>query len=606
MVETKKTGRETFRRILTLTAPYKTRFWLSIGLSIALAIIGPLRPKLVERAVDIDIAQRDFGALKFTVLLMLILLVLETCLRYFFSYLAGWLGVSIIKDLRTSVYNHIIQAKLTYFDTTPIGTSTTRTINDVEAINDTFSEGILTILADVLVIVLVVFFMFAGNFHTYQTSFGFTFFYCDFSTWKLALASLSTLPILLVITRWFQNGVKNAFQQERIQIARLNAFLQEHISGMRIIQLFNVQKREYARFDAINEELKTANIKGIWYYSLFFPAVEICVAASIGITVAMASQFILNNELQLGVIMSFILYINMLFRPLRFIADKVNTIQRGVIAAERVFDLLDKPIAEPHAKAANQTRIQGNIKFEHVDFCYLPDQPILKDLSFEIAAGETLAIVGPTGSGKTSTISVLTKMYPISGGQIKIDNQDINLINTDFLRSQMSIVLQDVFLFSGTVLENITLRNPAIKKEDVVSAAKSIGVDALIQKLPGQYDYKVMERGLALSLGQRQLISFVRALVYNPKILILDEATSSIDSETEAMVQKAIEKLIEGRTSIIIAHRLSTIRKATKILVLESGVKKEFGSHEDLIMAKGSYAKLWQSQFVQNKKEEVL
>jgi ATP-binding cassette subfamily B multidrug efflux pump len=606
MVETKKTGRETFKRILTLTSPYKTRFWLSIGLSVALAIVGPLRPKLVERAVDIDIAQKDFGALKITVLLMLVLLLLETSLRYLFSYLAGWLGASIIKDLRTSVYNHIVQAKLTYFDTTPIGTSTTRTINDVEAINDTFSEGILTILADVLVIVLVVFFMFAGNFHTYQTSLGFTFIYCDFSTWKLALASLSTLPVLLLITRWFQKGVKNAYQQERIQIARLNAFLQEHISGMRIIQLFNVQKREYARFDTINDELKTANIKGIWYYSLFFPAVEICVAASIGITVAMASQFVLKNELQLGVIMSFILYINMLFRPLRFIADKVNTIQRGVIAAERVFNLLDKPIAEPHAKATGQTSIQGNIKFEHVDFSYLPDQPILRDLSFEIAAGETLAIVGPTGSGKTSTISVLTKMYPISGGQIKIDNQDINTLNTDYLRSQMSIVLQDVFLFSGTVLENITLRNPSIKKEDVVNAAKSIGVDALIQKLPGQYDYKVMERGLALSLGQRQLISFVRALVYNPKILILDEATSSIDSETEAMVQKAIEKLIEGRTSIIIAHRLSTIRKATKILVLENGVKMEFGSHDTLLAAKAGYAKLWHSQFAQNKNDTVL
>lgn len=595
--ETPNTEKVSLKRILSLTNPHKGRFRLAIILSLILAIVGPIRPKLVEQAVDHNIAGKDFEALKFTVLLMVILLIFETSLRYLFSYLASWLGSSIIKDLRTRVYDHLITAKLSYFDNTPIGTSTTRTITDVEAINDTFSEGLITILSDLMVIALVVFFMFAGNFSWYQTDFGFVVPICDFSTWKLAIASLSVLPVLLVVTRWFQRGVKKSFQDERTQIGKLNAFLQEHISGMRIIQIFNVQEREYEKFDAINTELKKANIRGIWYYSLFFPAVEICMAAGIGITVAVASKYIMHRELQVGVIMSFILYINMLFRPLRFIADKVNTIQRGMIAAGRVFHLLDEPLQSPSSPNQVSKKINGEIEFDKVWFAYKGNEFVIKDLSFKITKGQTLAIVGPTGSGKTSTISILTKMYPISKGSIKIDGTNIDDFNSDSLRAGVGIVLQDVFLFSGTIMENITLRNSDISKEKVIAAAKALGVDEFIQQLPGAYNYEVMERGLALSLGQRQLISFVRAMVYDPKILILDEATSSIDSNTEMIVQKAIEKLTTGRTSVIIAHRLSTIRNADCILVLENGEKKEFGNHDTLLKQNGHYAKLYHSQF---------
>jgi ATP-binding cassette subfamily B protein len=401
---------------------------------------------------------------------------------------------------------------------------------------------------------------------------------------------------LLIVTRWFQQGVKTSFQEERTQIAKLNAFLQEHISGMRIVQIFNVQQREFEKFDSINISLRDANVKGIWYYSLFFPAVEICMATAIGITVAVASKYILNKELEIGIIMSFILYINMLFRPLRFIADKVNTIQRGMIAAGRVFQLLDTPLAIED-KGTKARTMNGNIRFSNVWFAYNEDDYVLKGLSFSIEQGQTLAIVGATGSGKTSTISVLNRMYEINKGEIAIDDINIQDYTLTSLRSQMSIVLQDVFLFSGTVFENITMRNPEISKTQVEEAAKAIGAHEFIMQLPGDYNYKVMERGLALSLGQRQLISFVRALVFNPKILILDEATSSIDSYTEAIVQKAIEKMIKGRTSVVIAHRLSTIRNATKILVMENGERKEFGSHDELIALNGSYAKLYYNQF---------
>lgn len=565
-------------RILSLTTPYKRWFRFSIFLSLFLAVLGPLRPKIVQYAVDNYIVHFDAAGLKNMALLLLVLLLIESSTRYGFNYLTAWLGQNVIRDLRVNVFKHIIFSRLKYFDTTPIGTATTRTINDIEAVNDTFSEGLITIIADVLTIILVLIFMFYTN-------------------WKIALASIAFLPILLWVTRWFQEGVKRAFQDERTQIGIMNAFLQEHLTGMRIIQLFNVEEKEFQKFKTINDALKKANIRGIWYYSLFFPAVEILSAASVGFMVWMASREILHQEAEVGVIMAFILYISMLFRPLRFIADKVNTIQRGLVACERVFKLLDKKERiEDKGKFAPE-KVKGSIAFKHVSFAYNDDNYVLRNVSFELPAGETLAIVGSTGSGKTTTISLLSRFYELNSGEILLDEINIRNYTLASLRSQMGVVLQDVFLFAGSVYENITLRNENISLETVISAAKMVGAHDFISKLPDGYHYKVMERGATLSMGQRQLISFVRALVYNPSVLILDEATSSIDSESEALIQHAIEKLVKGRTSIVIAHRLSTIRHANKIAVFERGELKEFGTHDSLIALNGAYKKLFDLQF---------
>lgn len=570
------------RRVLTLAAPYKLEFYGAIALSLLLAAISPLRPYLLQTAIDKYIAVFDLKGLQMVALLMVGLLLFETVMRYYFGYLTAWLGSSIIRDLRQRVFGHVIFSKLQYFDTTPIGTSTTRTITDVEAINDTFSEGLITIFSDILTIVAVASYMFIVN-------------------WKLAFVTLFTLPFLLLVTRWFQRGVKKSFQDERTQIGRLNAFLQEHITGMRIIQIFNVEAKEQKKFNEINAQLQEANVRGIWYYSLFFPAVEILLAVAIGLMVWYASGQIVDHHASVGVISAFILLINMLFRPLRFIADKVNTIQRGVVAAERVFKLLDKDSAIADTGTFSTPRVKGRLSFDKVWFAYNEGNYVLKNVSFDLPAGETLAIVGATGSGKTSTISLLGRFYEIDKGDIKVDDISIRDYKLASLRSQMSIVLQDVFLFAGSVYDNITLRNEAISREKVMVASKAIGAHEFIMRLPGGYDYKVMERGATLSMGQRQLISFVRALVYDPAILILDEATSSIDTESEQIVQQAIEKLVKGRTSIVIAHRLSTIRHAHKIMVLDRGELKEFGSHEQLLAQNGHYRRLYDMQFNQEK-----
>lgn len=580
------------RRVLSLASPYKKEFYSTIILSVILAGVAMVRPFLVQRAIDYHIIRFDLPGLQRIVLIMVLSLIAETVMRYYFGYLAAWLGTSIIRDLRQRVYSHLIFSRLQYFDTTPIGTSTTRTITDVEAVNDTFSEGLLSIFSDILTIVVAVTCMLIFN-------------------WQLALVSLIPLPFLLLVTRWFQRGVKSSFQDERTQIGRLNAFLQEHITGMRIIQIFNVEKQEKDKFIGINGQLRDANVRGIWYYSLFFPAVEILLATAVGLMVWFASgQMVWNaatsksviDVSSVGTISLYIMLINLLFRPLRFIADKVNTIQRGVIAAERVFKLLDKDSTIPDNGTFMPERAKGKIEFDHVWFAYEHENYVLKDLTFTLPAGETLAIVGATGSGKTSTMSLLGRFYEIKKGAIRIDDVNIEKYKLSALRSQMSIVLQDVFLFAGSVYDNITLRNETITREKVMEASKAIGAHEFIMRLPGGYDYKVMERGATLSMGQRQLISFVRALVYDPAILILDEATSSIDTESEQVVQEAIEKLVKGRTSVVIAHRLSTIRHAHKIMVLDKGVMQEYGSHDELInLAEGLYKKLHDMQFNQEK-----
>ncbi len=580
-------------RIIHLADPYRLVFYSSVTMSVVLAMLSIGRPLIIIYTTDHFITSEVFNyeGLKRMTLLMTVLLVSEGILRYIFNYTTAWLGQSIVKDMRVRVYSHIIHSRLKYFDITPIGTSTTRTITDIEAINDTFSEGLISILADILTIVVVVASMLYVN-------------------WKVALASVAVLPVLLWFTRWFQEGVKKSFQEERTQIGRLNAFLQERITGMRIIQIFNAEEKERKKFDEINSALRDANIRGIWYYSLFFPAVEVCLAVAIGCMVWMASNQILSgsafNENPLdvkgvGIISGFLLLINMLFRPLRFIADKVNVIQRGLVASERVFKLLDKNETIPDSGNYSPETIKGKLAFENVWFAYNNEDWILKNVSFQLNAGETLAIVGATGSGKTSTISILGRFYDIQKGAIKVDDVNLRDYQLKSLRSKMSVVLQDVFLFDGTVYENITLRNGNIAREQVERAAKMVGAHGFISKLPDGYDYRVMERGATLSMGQRQLISFVRALVYNPQILILDEATSSIDSESEALIQHAIEELVKGRTSIVIAHRLSTIRHAHKIMVLDKGELKEFGSHAELLAKNGYYKRLYDMQFVKQK-----
>ncbi|MBS1619606.1 MAG: ABC transporter ATP-binding protein [Bacteroidetes bacterium] len=579
------------RRVLSLATPYRKELYTTIALSILLAGMAVVRPLLVQRAIDYHIRRFDLQGLRVIILVMLVSLIVETIMRYYFAFISAWLGTSIIRDLRQRVYSHVIYSRLQYFDTTPIGTSTTRTITDVEAVNDTFSEGLISISADILTIVVVVTCMLFFN-------------------WQLALFSLIPLPLLLFVTRWFQRGVKASFQDERTQIGRLNAFLQEHITGMRIIQIFNVERQEREKFQGINSQLRDANVRGIWYYSLFFPGVEILLATAIGLMVFFASGQMVWNVVKhnsfidasaVGTISLYIMLINQLFRPLRFIADKVNTIQRGVIAAERVFKLLDKDQRIADTGTYVPERAKGKIEFDHVWFAYEHENYILKDLSFSLQAGETLAIVGATGSGKTSTMSLLGRFYEINKGDIRIDDVSVKDYKLAALRSQMSIVLQDVFLFAGSVYDNITLRNENISRETVINASRAIGAHDFIMRLPGGYDYKVMERGATLSMGQRQLISFVRALVYDPAILILDEATSSIDTESEHVVQEAIEKLVKGRTSVVIAHRLSTIRHAHKIMVLDRGELKEFGSHEQLIGLGGHYKHLYDMQFNQQK-----
>ena len=582
------------KRIISLANPYRLTFFSSIFLSIVLAAIGIFRPFIIIYGTNHYITTKvfDFVGLRRMAIAMVLSLIIEFPLRYLFNYVTAWLGQSIVKDMRLKVYDRIIHSRLKYFDNTPIGISISRTITDIEAINDTFSEGLISIFADILSIISVLIVMLMLS-------------------WRVTMASIAVLPLLLWFTRWFQEGVKKSFQEERTQIGALNAFLQERITGMRIIQVFNVEEKERKKFHAINQALRDATIRGIWYYSLFFPAVEVCSAIAIGCMVWMASNQILRDAVTahgqasaaagVGIISGFLLYISMLFRPLRFIADKVNVIQRGIVAAERVFKLVDKDETIPNTGVFSPEHMAGKIAFENVYFAYNNDDQVLKNISFGVKAGETLAIVGATGSGKSSTISILGRFYEIQKGAIKIDDVDIREYEISALRSKMSVVLQDVFLFAGSVLENITLRDENISREQVIHAAKLVGAHDFISRLPGGYDYLVMERGATLSMGQRQLISFVRALVFNPSILILDEATSSIDTESEQLIQHAIENLVKGRTSIVVAHRLSTIRHAHKIMVLEKGELKEFGSHDELLEKNGHYKKLYDMQFMKQK-----
>jgi ATP-binding cassette, subfamily B, multidrug efflux pump len=574
------------KRILAYATPYKKRYHASMVLAIVLAVMSPLRPWLINLTVNEYIQNNVARMLIVITVIQISIIIVETVLRFFFSYFTAWLGQTVVKDLRTQVYQKIVGLNLRQFDKTPIGTLTTRTVNDIETISDIFAEGFIPILADLLTIVAVLFTMFYLN-------------------WQLTLVCLIPFPVLIVATYYFKESVNKSFHRVRNAVAALNAFVQEHIQGMQVIQAFAVEDKEFNKFQKINKEHRNANIKAIFAYSVFFPVVEIILAVSLGLLVWYgAGQSIGNvntNGTKLaGEVMAFILLLNMLFRPLRVIADKFNVLQMGMVASERVFGVLDnKDSLQPPADGYNKNAAvaDGKIEFSNVWFAYSDENWVLKNVSFTINPGETIALVGHTGSGKTSIISLLNRLYEIQKGSILIDGNAVSSFEPDALRSKIGVVLQDVFLFAGSIADNVTLLNPDIPKEKVVEAAKLIGMHDFIMKLPGNYDYNVMERGATISQGQRQLLSFMRALLYDPRILILDEATSSIDTESEQLIQHAIDTLIEGRTSIVIAHRLSTIRKADKIIVLDKGEIKEAGTHEELLQHNGYYAKLYNMQF---------
>lgn len=585
------------RRVFFFVRPYRASFYASLILAIVMAAFAPVRPYLIQITVDKATGKQvlppawlewmfrtDWSdATRFIVavtIFQLAFLFVETAIRFFFTFITAWMGQSVVKDIRTTVYEKILGLNLRQFDNTPIGVLTTRTINDIESINDIFADGLIPIIADLLTIVITLA----------------TMFWMD---WRLTLISIIPFPIMIIATYYFKESVNKSFIRVRNAVAALNAFVQEHITGMQVVQAFAAEDREFSKFKKINTEHRNANIKAIFAYSIFFPVVEVVLALSMGLLV----WWIAGQSLDAGLLVAFILYLNQIFRPLRVIADKFNVLQMGMIAAERVLKVLDntdQPApALPHAYRPG--RIDGRIDFNHVSFAYNEPNYVLKNISFHVEAGETVALVGHTGSGKTSIISLLNGLYRIQEGEIKIDGRNIDEFDLDNLRKHIGVVLQDVFLFSGSIMDNITLRNPAITREQVVTAAKMIGVHDFIMQLPGDYDFNVMERGSTLSLGQRQLLSFIRALLYNPSILVLDEATSSIDTESELLIEKAIDTMIAGRTSVVIAHRLSTIRKATKIIVLDKGEIREMGTHQELLELGGFYSKLHEMQFAKKK-----
>jgi len=582
MSEPKVTGKtydaQLLRRMLRYVRPYRGIFAVSVVLTIMMAGVAPALPMLVEYTLDRFILQNDIGGLRLMLLLMLGLLLLQTVVRYFHTLMTNTLGQSVIRDLRINVFNHITGLRLKYFDRTPIGRLITRTISDLETIANIFSEGLIQIIGDILQLVVILGVMF-------------------YTDWKLTLIVLIPMPIMVGATYVFKEAMKSAFQDVRQWVSNLNTFLQEHISGISIIQYFAREEQEMRKFKAANAEHRNAHIRANWYFSIFFPVLEIIMAVSLGLLVWYGSKQVLADTLSPGVIVAFIMYINMIFRPIRELVDKFNTLQMGMVSAERIFAVLDTDERTPNGGIQQPEHIRGEIVFDKVWFAYNDEQWVLKDINFAVKPGETLALVGATGAGKSSTINILSRFYEVNKGAIRLDGVDIRDYELNYLRRTIATVLQDVFLFSDSVASNITLNDPSITREQIVEAARQVGAHEFIMRLPGGYDYKVQERGATLSSGQAQLISFIRALVHNPKILVLDEATSSVDTESEELIQQAIDKLMAGRTSIVIAHRLSTIQKADKIIVLDKGEMKEMGSHQELLRMDGYYKRLYDLQF---------
>lgn len=558
--------------------PYKGVFWISVVLTILLAAVAPAIPLMIENTLDKYILAGDASGLNVMLILMLGLLILQTVIRYFHTLTTNTLGQSVIRDIRIEVFNHISNLRLKYFDNTPIGRLITRTISDLETIANIFSEGLIQIIGDLLQLIVILMVMF-------------------YTDWKLTLIVLIPMPLMIAATYVFKEAMKSAFQDVRKWVSNLNTFLQEHISGISIIQYFAREKQEMDKFKENNVQHRDAHIRANWYFSIFFPVLEIIMAIALGLLVWFGSKQILSDVISPGVVVAFIMYINMIFRPIRELIDKFNTLQMGMVSAERIFDVLDTREHTPNQGTHTPGDLAGDISFQHVWFAYNDEKWVLKDLTFEVLPGETVALVGATGAGKSSTINILSRFYEINKGTVLLDGVDIRDYELNYLRKNIGVVLQDVFLFSDSIYNNITLNNPQIKKVDVIEATKKVGAYDFIMRLPGGFDYQVQERGATLSTGQAQLISFVRALVHDPTILVLDEATSSVDTETEQLIQVAIDKLMKDRTAIVIAHRLSTIQKADKIIVLEKGEIMEMGTHSELLKIDGYYKKLYDLQF---------
>jgi ATP-binding cassette subfamily B multidrug efflux pump len=577
-------------RVMHYVQPYKKTFYLAVFLTIFLAVVAIVQPILIQKTLDDYILKDNYNGLVFMVELMLCQLVIQTIAQYYQTFITNWLGESVIRDLRVDIFNHITSLRLKYFDRTPIGVLITRTVSDLETIADIFSEGLISIMGDMLVVIVVI---------------GIMLYY----DWKLALITLIPMPFLFASTYVFKEAIKSSFQEVRTQVAHLNTFLAEHISGISIIQYFAREDQEMRKFVSVNKKYRDANIRSNWYYSIFFPVVEILFAMCMGLLIWYGCKRILSDQqlavlstkghpITEGTIAAFIALLNIIFRPIRQLADKFNTLQMGMVGADRIFKVLDTDEVAVNTGTLRPGRIKGDIAFENVWFAYNDENWVLKDISFHIKPGETLALVGATGAGKSSTINILNRFYEIGKGNVKVDGIDIREYDVNYLRAQIATVIQDMFLFTDTIANNISLNNETITRELIIAAAKDVGAHEFIERLPGGYDYNVMERGSTLSAGQAQLISFIRALVYDPAILVLDEATSSVDTETEILIQNAISKLMEGRTAIVIAHRLSTIQNADRIIVLDHGEIKESGTHQELLKIEdGFYRKLYDLQF---------
>ena len=569
------------KRLMKFVTPYRGRFITVVVLTVLLGVLTPTRPLLIQYTLDHHVAFGDYQGMVNMMIILFGLLIFQSIAQYVHTYISGWLGQQVIRDIRTRLFQHIVNLRLKFFDKTPIGRLVTRSISDVETLADVFSEGLAAMAGDLLQIVFILGFMFWAD-------------------WRLALLSLSTIPLLLISTYIFKEKIKVAFNDVRNAVANLNTFVQEHITGMNIVQIFGSEKREFDKFQKINEEHKHANLRSVLYYSVYYPIAEIIAAAGIGLLVWYGAKGVIHLEqtgITIGKLIAFIMYIQMFFRPIRMIADRYNTLQMGIVSSSRILNLLDNAEHVQENGTHKPEHIRGDVAFRNVWFAYNDEAYVLKDINLHIRQGETVALVGATGAGKSSIINLLNRFYEINRGAIEIDGIDIKAYDLGTLRKNIGVVLQDVFLFSDTILNNITLGNTDVTEEMVWHAADLVSARKFIERLPGKLSYNVMERGATLSVGQRQLISFIRAMVYDPKILVLDEATSSVDSETEEMIQTAIEKMMSGRTAIVIAHRLSTIQKADKIIVLDHGQIKEVGRHDELLVKEGYYAQLHKMQY---------